>query len=400
MYFPDLPQRKPPTKAEMERSDNKRRAIGVHKDIERIDAVLKGNVYGQIRALHIELDGIYGSVIKEWGMSMYCHVKGNGFSYELLDAGMMRHNLEMMKGKLRGYMRQLDPDADRYIEPAPEQEAPIIAARPNMYDIITRKEIDIAHEYERIWQMFNLAESGSSATPLCRSIEGGMQFFPMPFRHRAVTLNDFDKTFGFSFPCPPASVTEAELVSYCEYVITLCDHLWEYAEDVLEEDSDFLRDDLYKTVESCMDEMGYEAVKRDFITIYVKKEPAVEVAAAAVDEAIAFDVKAYGHARTKGDLARKKTILLYLANDFEPRRRILKANNLSGLEDTLSQMFNKFVRHNNADNAYIRTLSPDELEGYYDDIYQLWLTATLEIDSIERKRRAKEVLGKINASQT
>lgn len=82
----------------------------------------------------------------------------------------------------------------------------------------------------------------------------------MSFRYRAVTLNDFDKTFVFSFPCPPASVTEDELVSYCEYVITLCDHLWEYADDVLEEDADFLRDDLYKTVESCMDEMGYEAV--------------------------------------------------------------------------------------------------------------------------------------------
>lgn len=400
MYFPDLPQRKPPTKAELERSDNKRRAIGVYKDIERIDTVLKGNVYGQIRELHISLDGIYGSVIKEWGMSMYCHVKGIGFSYELLDADMMRHNLETMKGKLQGYMRQLDPYAEHYIAPAPEQETPICSARPNMYDIITRKEIDIAHEYERIWQMFNLAEAGNSATPLCRSIEGGMQFFPMPFRHRAVTLNDFDKTFGFSFPRPPASVTEDELVSYCEYVITLCDHLWEYADDVLEDDTELLRDDLYKTVESCMYEMGYEAVKRDFITIYVKKEPEVEVAAAVVDEAIAFDVKAYSHARTKGDLARKKTILLYLANDFEPRRRILKANNLIGLEDTLSQMFNKFVRHNNADNAYIRTLSPDELEGYYDDIYQLWLTAILEIDSIDRRRRAKEVLGKINAPQT
>lgn len=150
LLFSDLPQRKLPTKAEMERSDNKRRAIGAHKDIERIDTVLKGNVHGQIRALHIELDGIYGSAIKEWGMSMYCHVKGIGFSYELLDAGMMRHNLEMMKGKLRGYMRQPDPDADHYIAPAPEQETPICAARPNMYDIITRKEIDVAHEYERI----------------------------------------------------------------------------------------------------------------------------------------------------------------------------------------------------------------------------------------------------------
>ena len=104
-----LPDIKPPTKAEVERSDKKQRAIGVYRDMEKIDAVLANATYRELRALHIQLDGTYGSVIKDWGMSMYCFVKDYGFNYELLDESMMSDNLEIMKAKLRGYMLQLDP---------------------------------------------------------------------------------------------------------------------------------------------------------------------------------------------------------------------------------------------------------------------------------------------------
>lgn len=59
-------------------------------------------------------------------------------------------------------------------------------------------------------------------------------------------------------------------------------------------------------------------------------------------------------------------------------------------------MLQKFVRHNNSDNPYISSLSPKEVEECYDDIYQMWLIAKLEIDNIERKKRVEAVLKKIN----
>ena len=62
----------------------------------------------------------------------------------------------------------------------------------------------------------------------------------------------------------------------------------------------------------------------------------------------------------------------------------------------LFQMLNRFIRHNNDDNTYINGLGQEELEAWYDDIYQLWLLAALEIDNFERKKRVTELLGKIN----
>ena len=186
------------------------------------------------------------------------------------------------------------------------------------------------------------------------------------------------------------------MISYCEYVVTLCDHLWEYAEDSLEDDSDALRDDLFQTVESCMDELGLVPAKRDNITIFINKDPAITAVSELVDESLSNDVKSYLHKQTKGNLQRKKTILKFLADDIEPQRNKLKGINKT-LESNLFQMFQKFVRHNNDNNPYIQSLSSSELEGCYDDIYQMWLLAKLEIDNLERKKRVEKTLKQINA---
>ncbi len=111
-----LPDIKPPTKAETERSDKKRRAIGVYHDIERIDAALAEGDYQALKALHVELDGTYQTVIKNWGTSMFSFSKDCGFNYQFLDEDSIRDNLTTMRGKLRGYMLQLDP----YIEHTPQ----------------------------------------------------------------------------------------------------------------------------------------------------------------------------------------------------------------------------------------------------------------------------------------
>ena len=42
-------------------------------------------------------------------------------------------------------------------------------------------------------------------------------------------------------------------------------------------------------------------------------------------------------------------------------------------------------------------MSDEEIEAVYDDIYQMWLLAMLELDNVERKSRAKELLGRINS---
>jgi len=384
-------------------------------DMKRIDAVVADGTFEQLKALHVELDGTYQNRIKNWGTSMYNYMQGMGFNYNYIDDDTLRENLTTMKGKLRGLLFDIDPSAETKAEPkeihntsenfhkskdvSTREEASMVKSenRSNMYDRIKRRKFDVVKEYARIWKLFNTGDLvGPRAMPLIEYLDGNIQFFPDSFKGRALTLDDFNDIYDFRFDAPDDNVTVDELISYCEYVITLCEHLWKYASISLDDDAEYLRDDLYRTVESCMDELGLVAAQKDGITIFVDKDPVVLAAAELVDDSLAYDVKAFIHKQTKGDLEKKKTILKFLADEIEPKRKLLNANNLSGLADLLFQMLHRFVRHNNDNNAYISSLSPEELEACYDDTYQLWLLATVEIDNIERKKRVKTLLGKIN----
>lgn len=382
-------------------------------DIKKIDLTVKTDDLEQLKELHRELDGTYQNQIKNWGTSMYNYIKDVGFTYEYIDVSSLRDNLKTMKGKLQGLLFEIAPDAEETEEKlfSTDAQLPNIngdmddqedkkigspAVRSNMYDIIKGRKFNVAREYARIWTLFNSADNISPhITPLINLIDGNIQFFPDSFKNRALSLDDFDDTYGFKFNPPNASVTVDELISYCEYVVTLCDHLWKYASFSLGDDSEYLKDDLYRTVDGCMDELGLIAAKRDEITIFVDKDPAVIAVTELVDETLAYDVKAFIHKQAKGDLQKKKTILKYLADDIEPQRNKLNSINKT-FAGNLFQMLQKFVRHNNSNNPYISSLSPKEVEECYDDIYQMWLIAKLEIDNIERKQRVEAVLKKIN----
>jgi len=382
-------------------------------DIKRIDLIVKTDEFEQLKELHRELDGTYQNQIKNWGTSMYNYIKDVGFTYDYIDLSSLKDNLKTMKAKLRGLLFEIDPDAEEFLEEElstgvitldsdsnmvaeKESEIESLVVRSNMYDIIKGCRFDVVREYTRIWNLFNSADNiGPRTTPLIDVVDGNIQFFPESFNRRALNLKDFNDTYGFKFNLPSKSVTIDELISYCEYVVTLCDHLWEYASFSLDDDSEYLKDDLYRTVEGCMDELGFVAAKKDGITIFVDKDPTVIAVAELVDESLAYDVKAFIHKQTKGDLQKKKTILKFLADDIEPQRSKLNGINKT-FAGNLFQMLQKFVRHNNTDNSYIRRLSPAEIETCYDDIYQMWLLAKLEIDNIERKKRVETVLKKIN----
>lgn len=106
------PQLKPISKEEMERSKNRQRALIVYDDMERISAALAEGNEEVLTALHMELDGTYQSSIKGWSSGMFAFFKDYGFNYEHLDISSIAHNLTTMKGKLRGFMLQLDPEVE------------------------------------------------------------------------------------------------------------------------------------------------------------------------------------------------------------------------------------------------------------------------------------------------
>ena len=99
----------------------------------------------------------------------------------------------------------------------------------------------------------------------------------------------------------------------------------------------------------------------------------------------------------KGDIDRKKNVLISMADKLEPQRVKLKQIN-SSLESDLFFLFNTInLRHNNSDQSgknfipVVAAMNVDEIEHWYDDAYQICLLAFLELDHLDRKDRVKQL---------
>ena len=103
---------------------------------------------------------------------------------------------------------------------------------------------------------------------------------------------------------------------------------------------------------------------------------------------------------------KKRGILLALADKLESRRNKLKGRNTS-LETDLFFLFNKLnIRHNNQDSEgqnyipLVADMGAEEIEKWYDDIYQMCLLAFLELDHLDRKNRVKQLKEAIENKKT
>lgn len=213
----------------------------------------------------------------------------------------------------------------------------------------------------------------------------------MSFRGTCLSLEDFNKTYGFVFETNPMKFDLNYLVGFCEYTYNLVLYVREtngYSYKHL-----FLQQ-MWKV----LDLIDYEFIHDDEagVNILIPRKPEAIAVAEIVDEKLAYSVLEYNHHSLEGNLAKKKAILKLMADDIELQRKTLNNINKT-LANNLFQMLQKFVRHNNDDNLYIKNLSSKDLENCYDDIYQMWLLAKLEIDNLERKKRVEEVLKNINA---
>lgn len=274
-------------------------------------------------------------------------------------------------------------------------------ARKNIFDIVSKSQIEPWRMYQRVYNLFYCNDVRSPEfgyTTVCDEVDRAFRYFPYTFRHGAITLEDFNHTYNYSFS---EYVTEEEsyeeLLRLCEYVVNMCVQL---DKRMIKNDSKY-NDVLAQMDYICnhayhyMDELGFEVIKKEEYFIIVEKSPAAEAVAEIVDDDLSYKVLEYNHFRLKGDLEAKKSILKLMADDIELQRKQLKGIN-GNLDSQLFQMLNKFIRHNNSDEEFLKLMTDEELEGWYDETYQLWLLAKLELDNLERKKRIAKLLATIN----
>ena len=273
--------------------------------------------------------------------------------------------------------------------------------RRNFTQILKEAKVDIRREYDRLYSLFflnkafQLNNSMLSLRDYCACF-----FYSLPFRGTCLNLDDFDDFYGFNFEKVPTDFDLNYLLSFCEYSYNLAIYMNPANYSILASFTTYNQQPQFyvQQVMKVVDAIGYMITKQDDsddMSIVVAKSPAAMAVAEISDPKMAYKVLEYNHYALKGNLDRKLSILKVFADEIEPRRAELKKIPGS-VESELFQMLQKFIRHNNRDNPVIAAMSDDEIEAVYDDIYQMWLLAMLELDNVERKKCAKELLGKIN----
>ena len=131
--------------------------------------------------------------------------------------------------------------------------------------------------------------------------------------------------------------------------------------------------------------------------------PQVTTAVEATEPETASQILHYNHRQLAGEIAKKKSILQILAKYLEGRESELKSINMQLFTDLNTAFNNLDIRHNNIvqrdSSDYkekLAQMTPEELEKWYDDVYQLILLAILEMDNVERRKRLRTLIQDIN----
>lgn len=148
-----------------------------------------------------------------------------------------------------------------------------------------------------------------------------------------------------------------------------------------------------------IDSMNYETriFEDEEKVILVEKNAAATAVAEIVEPELAYKVIQYNHYMLRGDVEGKRRILKLLADKIEPIRAEFKTLQIyKELESDVGFLLNKMnIRHNNVEgkNAikYVKNLSDEELEDWYDETYQLILLCILEHDNIDRTKKIAEL---------
>lgn len=147
----------------------------------------------------------------------------------------------------------------------------------------------------------------------------------------------------------------------------------------------------------------YTNESQDYFIVVENKPEVTAVAEIMSTPELSLDVIRYNHRALKGDIKAKRTILIGFGAELEARRKELKNIDNKLTDDIFFMLNNVNIRHNNCapeDRAkykeYVAAMNSDQLEAWYDELYQMILLAFLLLDNEERAQKVSELKDNIN----
>ena len=219
-------------------------------------------------------------------------------------------------------------------------------------------------------------------------------------RGTCISCEDMRKTLNIDKIVTYFDPTLEEVLTYCEYVANI-KNLYDRSKsskDVAIYDTN-IASAISDNLKSLLDWLNQEAVffENEEMVLITEKNATVSAVAECVDENLAYQIVKYNHYMLKGNIAKKKEILLNLGNVVEPKRADISSANKQLSDNIFFLLNNLNIRHNNVKEKdkkykeYTAHMSDEELEKWYDELYQMILLAILELEQLDRNRLVDEL---------
>lgn len=252
-------------------------------------------------------------------------------------------------------------------------------------------DIDFQSEYQKLEVML-CSVYEKQFVSLNTTIE--MDFLKWSKRGRFTSFQELRQTVGFPITLNKSTISfgmenasKYDYFAYCEMILSI---LFDFdSQKMLRSHEDIVRQMLH-TIEAVLDRVDYTLSVTEGRVLVVKKDVAAEAAAHNVLPNISSAIREYNHYSLKGNIEKKRALLLVLADGLEPEEKWLKSKGFDDLFDFFNTMN---IRHNNVQSGHkhyqetVAKMGNKELESWYDDTYQMALLAYLTIQQRERQKR-------------
>ncbi|MDD5943355.1 hypothetical protein [Fibrobacter sp.] len=253
----------------------------------------------------------------------------------------------------------------------------------SIFEILEKREIKPANEFERLVALFHY-EWGTFRlkTSLKQIINNVFHKILTQLRQTFLSVDDLLKGIGLSEDYAYWKEWK-DLFLYSEMLLNLINYTKEYFEkdDTARETAQ----QIISNINVILEKNNHEWVQTKEGYIIVDKNPAATEAIECLENDktdLALNMIEYNRVLLKGNLARKREILVTLADYTEPMNNDFKRSQYAALYNDSRFLVNAIdIRHNNSGKGDLpekaKAWTPQEKEGWYDKTYQVLLTVIL-----------------------
>lgn len=270
--------------------------------------------------------------------------------------------------------------------------------RKNFFERI-EQNLNLQNEYEKLEKIV-LKYTNEYNMSLNDEIKSYFDLWK--YKKNYLSFDELRSHLGFTYTKAWDYSFNAEIESIYDFFV-YCEMILNMILVVLPEEAQIVNDNIIKKIiyiiNYDLESLNYTVSKMsDDQYIIVQKDAAVSEVVELVEPTIADSILEYNHYVLKGDLEKKKNILVKIANALEPQKSEIKAINYQLFKDYFYLINNMDIRHNNCDssdtsnyNAYFDKLTLKEKEEWYDEIYQMGLLIFLLLENKERSTKVANI---------